>query len=134
MTHMDVIDGYLAKTGMKSYLFDNLIGTNRGVTSKIVNGNQILKPKVALRIEQATGLDAADLLCRQAKWQLKQLRETINDIRKVTAGGNRTEAVDGRNQAIEGGQPGRETNRVLHHGQAHGDGQACVNGCVSGAD
>lgn len=134
MTHMDVIDGYLATNRIKYCRFDDMIGTRHGVTQHIVNGTRELKPRVALRIEQATGLDAADLLCRQAKWQLEQLRERANDIRKATASGNRTEAADGRNQATECGQPGRETDRVLHTGQAHGDGQACVNGCDTGAD
>lgn len=134
MTHMDVIDGYLATNRIKYCRFDDMIGLRHGTTTEIVLGLLPLKPKVALRIEQATGLDAADLLCRQAKWQLQQLRERNNDIRKGTTSGNRTEAADGRNQATEGGQHGRETARVLHHGQALGDGPACVNGCVSGAD
>lgn len=134
MTHMDVIDGYLATNRIKYCRFDDMIGTRHGVISAIVNGASELRPEVALRIEQVTGLDAQYLLHRQVNWKIKQLRERANDIRKATASGNRTEAADGRNQATEGGQPGREKARVLHHGQAHGDGPACVNGCDSGAD
>lgn len=73
-THMDVIDGYLATHRLKYCRFDDMIGTRHGVTQQIVAGTRELRAKVAVRIEQLTGLDAADLLYRQVQWQLEKLR------------------------------------------------------------
>jgi plasmid maintenance system antidote protein VapI len=78
MTHMDIIDRYLITNGLRCYQLDNLIGTSRGTVAKLVSGEITMTPKVAFRIEQATGLDAADLLSRQARWTIEKLKGIQN--------------------------------------------------------
>lgn len=82
-THMDIIDGWIATNNWTAARFDRRMGFSAGYTSKIISDHQRLTSKVALQIEQETGLDALDLMFRQTEYELEIEREKVNRKRSL---------------------------------------------------
>lgn len=58
------------------------IGVSRDAISKLVNGNRIVSPEMAVRLEAATGIDAKTWMENQIAEAIKEARQKV-DVSKI---------------------------------------------------
>lgn len=82
---IDVIRAVIAETGFSNSRFAVTLGYDPTNISKILNGHQPVTAALADSINRRYGIDAEDLLARQARWQLAAVAERDTSTRPPAA-------------------------------------------------
>ncbi|WP_410646356.1 helix-turn-helix domain-containing protein [Amycolatopsis sp. cmx-4-54] len=82
---INVVRAVITKTGLSNSRFAVTLGYDPTIISKILNGHQPITPALADSISRRYGIDASDLLARQARWQLAAVAERNTSTRPAAA-------------------------------------------------